>query len=428
MRPEIIHLTEDVFGINRDIPLNYVARNGVDDELVNSLKRDKHVVIFGGSKQGKTCLRKKCLDITQYIIIHCSNTWAVDDINANILKRAGFEITQSTKKSASGKHKINASISSKIIGILEAKLGSEVESSDTQETVSVQLELDIEDVNDIIAALNQIGFNKHIVLEDFHYLPQETQVHFSTELKAFHENSKHCFVIVGVWSDENRITVYNGDLTSRLISVNADRWSYQELLEVITVGEQLLNVSFPEEVKEAVINASFDNVFIVQEACYQICKAMNINQTQDNYTVLDVTANVGDLVKRIVNQQSGRYNSFLVNFAEGFQDTTLQMHRWLLYPVITTSTRQLEAGLKYSEIRRALEAHHPRGNDLNMGNLTQALRSTTSLQTSKDVKPIILDYDETNLRLNVVDKGFLIWLQYQDSGNLLELVGLSPQN
>jgi hypothetical protein len=44
----------------------------------------------------------------------------------------------------------------------------------------------------------------------------------------------------------------------------------------------------------------------------------------------------------------------------------------------------------------------------------------------KDIKPIVLDYDQTNLRLNVVDRGFLIWLKYQQTSDLLELIGLPP--
>ena len=54
-------------------------------------------------------------------------------------------------------------------------------------------------MNDIIAALNQINFKKFIVLEDFHYLPVETQKDFSVALKAFHENSDLCFIVIGVW-------------------------------------------------------------------------------------------------------------------------------------------------------------------------------------------------------------------------------------
>lgn len=39
-------------------------------------------------------------------------------------------------------------------------------------------------------ALKGIDFTKFIVLEDFHYLPQETQEQFAFALKTVHETSK----------------------------------------------------------------------------------------------------------------------------------------------------------------------------------------------------------------------------------------------
>lgn len=127
------------------------------------------------------------------------------------------------------------------------------------------------------------------------------------------------------------------------------------------------------------------------------------------------------IIREVVNQQTGRYNAFITQFAAGFQDTTLQMHKWLLYPILTATTASLEEGLKYREMRDILRKYHPEGQALNLGNLTQALQSTASLQVKKDIKPIVLDYDQTNLKLNVVDLGFLIWLDNQDRKELLEL-------
>jgi hypothetical protein len=130
------------------------------------------------------------------------------------------------------------------------------------------------------------------------------------------------------------------------------------------------------------------------------------------------------LIKKIVNQQSGRYNSFLTKFSDGFQSTTLEMHKWILYPLITLESDELGKGIRYSEIRKIIQSHHPRGAELNPGNLTQALQSVASLQVTKKIQPIIIDYDETSLRLNVVDKSFIMWLQFQEINDILELADL----
>jgi hypothetical protein len=54
---ERINKTADVFGVSREIPLTYVERTNVDNKLLENLTRDKHVIIYGSSKQGKTCRR-----------------------------------------------------------------------------------------------------------------------------------------------------------------------------------------------------------------------------------------------------------------------------------------------------------------------------------------------------------------------------------
>lgn len=92
--------------------------------------------------------------------------------------------------------------------------------------------------------------------------------------------------------------------------------------------------------------------------------------------------------------------------------------------MLTASNEELEAGLTFRRMRDILRLHHPEGAVLNIGNLTQALQSTASLQVKKDIKPIVLDYDQTNLKLNVVDRGFLIWIANQSRQDLLELADL----
>jgi hypothetical protein len=423
---EKAHSVDEVFGINRDLPLNYVSRKSADEVLINNLVRHQHLVIYGSSKQGKTSLRKHCLAVDDYIVIHCSNKWALEHLNEAILKQAGFELTVSTTVATSGKMKILAKIKAGLFGT-ELEAGVEEEKSKQTSTIKASLELDPLDVNDIISALNQINFKKFIVLEDFHYLPVDTQKDFSVVLKAFHENSQLSFIIIGVWLEENRLSVYNGDLTGRLLPINADKWEKTELEQVISDGEALLNISFTEKFKNDLLNACYDSVYIVQETCHQCCIAENIYSTQNQHKEIGTNVDCNELVDKVVNQQGGRFNSFLTQFAEGFQDTTLEMHKWLLYPILTATPEQIEKGFKQAEIRNILQQVHPRKQELNSGNVTQSLQSTTSLQIKKDIKPMILDYDQTNLRLNIVDKSFQIWLSRQNRNDLLELVGL-PNN
>lgn len=417
------YTVDAVYGITREIPLNYISRQSVDGHLIENLTREKHLIIYGSSKQGKTSLRKYCLKDTDYITVQCASRWTLEEILSNILKRAGYVVTQSEKKTVTGKNKIIASIKASIFGV-GSEVGGEKEEMKASEVITNELELDPSDVNDVIAALSRIKFDRYIVLEDFHYLPIETQKEFAVALKAFHEGSKNCFIIIGVWLEENRLVVYNGDLTGRVSAINADQWTDAELREVVEAGEKLLNITFDEKFKESLIQESHGSVYVVQEASRQACLSVGVTHVGRELLKIGAELDAIKIVQDIVNQQGARYMSFLNQFSAGFQETRLEMYKWLLYPVLAADVAKLEKGFTQAELRRALRDRHPQGETLNSGNVTQALQAVASLQVAKDIKPIILDYDQTNLTLNVVDRGFVIWLNNQNKRALFEELGL----
>jgi hypothetical protein len=314
---------DEVFGISRNVPLNYVERNHVDNQLKECLKRKQHIVIYGSSKQGKTCLRKKNLDQDSFITVHCSNHIDLSNLNQLILKTAGFEIVSSHNKTITGKAKANATFGINFLAKLNAETG--LEGSIENQTIKNSLELDLEDTNDVIRALQSINFKKYIVLDDFHYLNAKTQREFAFALKTFYECSDYIFIIVGVWLEKNRLIALCGDLAGRVISIDAELWSPEDLRKVISGGERLLNFTLNENITEAILEQSYDNVYIVQETCYRICLHYNITKTlSDNFFIgsgqfktegyLSIEKNsihIDDIVKDIISQHNGRYNSFI---------------------------------------------------------------------------------------------------------------------
>lgn len=420
----------DVYGITRELPMNYVTRSAVDDELVAALSRDQHLVIYGSSKQGKTSVRKYHLRPNEYIVVTCSNRWTLGTLHSAILKQAGYTVTQSETKTATGTNKISASasIAAKLLGKgVEGSLEAGHERSKATEKVETRLELDPFDVNDIITALTEIDFRGWIVLEDFHYLPEETQKDFAVALKAFHETSSLTFIIVGVWLQENRIVQFNGDLSGRVSTINADVWHEEELREAIRVGEQHLNVEFSDGFVSSLVSSCFDNIYVVQEVCLQACLKAGVTHRGDRVIQIDEPRDAGLLIAEVVDKQSARFGDFLTNFATGFGQTSLEMYRYLLVPVITSQASELEGGLHYRTIRRRLARVHPQGANLNAGNVTQALKGVARLQVQQGVKPLVLDYDQSLKRLNVVDRSFLLWLGQQDRAELLEMIDIPSE-
>jgi hypothetical protein len=163
--PEVINKTADVFGVSRELPLTYVEREHVDDKLLDNLTRDKHIIIYGSSKQGKTCLRKHCLQDDDYIHVQCQNTWDISKLNEQILKAAGCEVEATHSKTIDGKSKlqVKAKAGFKLFGIgSELEGGSEGERGSSETRTYEPLQLDAGDPNDLVRTLKAIGFSKFI--------------------------------------------------------------------------------------------------------------------------------------------------------------------------------------------------------------------------------------------------------------------------
>src|ERR1700751_1456977 len=109
MSAEAVRRMPEVYGTVRDGPLTYVQRNGVDDRFLNDITRDKHIVLHGGSKQGKTCLRKYHLQESDFIVVQCTRETTKPKLYEAILKKAGIPSEVSQSKTISGGAKLKIS-------------------------------------------------------------------------------------------------------------------------------------------------------------------------------------------------------------------------------------------------------------------------------------------------------------------------------
>lgn len=69
---------------------------------------------------------------------------------------------------------------------------------------------------------------------------------------------------------------FNGDLLDRITEVPVEPWDHADLLRVIQKGEELLNVDF-SNVRNQVVNESFNSVGVVQEICKLCCLEAPLN-------------------------------------------------------------------------------------------------------------------------------------------------------
>ena len=417
---------EEVFGVSRNIPESYISRKNVDDSFTDSLGEKKHTIIFGSSKQGKTCLRKRHLRESRYITLHCNNQLDLKSLHAQILKLAGYEITLHETKSLNGN--ITTDFEAGINLLVQAKAKLSLSASGEKSKTTSPLTIDLASTNDIIIALKQIEFDKIILLEDFHYLDIKTQIDFSNCLKAYYDESNLRFIIIGVWLDENKLITFNGDLAGRIVSINSDKWGFDDLKELIDNGSELLNIEFDKDLVEQIIEESFDNVYFVQELCARVCKEYKIKKTFTKLTeggsqrfLISQVSSLTNFSREIVNQHSGRYNKFIVQLSSFSQKTPL-ISRCITEYLISCDTSVLQDGIAIRKLLEYIQEQLHENPRIEESFLISILEKVIPFQFENGIKPIIIDFDSGIKKLNIVDKEFIIWLSYADTTSLTKLI------
>jgi Cdc6-like AAA superfamily ATPase len=219
--------TNEVFGVSNDQIKTYIEREKVDTAFVDGLTKNKHIVVFGASKQGKTALTNRHLSPKDYIKVNCSPTAQTIDIYKSLLRQIGIVFEESHTKTESSERNISAEVKAKVkfplMGELEAgfspKGGGAKESSSTFRELEYNLDL----AQDISELLEIAKFQKRIILENFHYLEDKVQIKLAMDLRTF-EDYHIRFIILGIWRERNRLTQFNGDLTDRLIEIPVEPW------------------------------------------------------------------------------------------------------------------------------------------------------------------------------------------------------------
>jgi hypothetical protein len=412
---------EDVFGISSGVMATYVER-GADETFKECLEKRKHILVHGSSKQGKTSLRKRHLPPERCISITCQAEWDLSKLYLAILRRSECYPEIAEERTTAGGGKINVGFGVPGTGL---NIGGERNIGGHTSATYRFRNIDPNDPNDIISSLTDVKFEKWIVVEDFHYLPPETQRKFATHLKAFFDESNIRFVIVAIWTGKNKITTL-GDLASRVVSVDANLWQKHELTELIGRGEKALNIQFPKNCKDEIVKLS-EGSYIVQETCNALCQQAHVFQTQPTLTPVGQIQSVGPIVDEVVSQSTPHYLAFLEAFAQGHQISELEMYKWILYAILHANIEELKVGLPYGRIVDMILATHPRGKQLNNTNIRNALRKVNELQWKRDIKPFVVDYDETATMLHIVDKSYYIWRKRQDVSELLQHIGFNAQ-
>lgn len=168
---------------------------------------------------------------------------------------------------------------------------------------------------DIIAALPGMKDIGIVIIDDFHRLPDTLRSSLSDFMKTLadssDENSK--LVLIGINQAGQQLVKVAHDLGLRLDVFKLESNPTESVVQLLTLGEQALNVEFSD--KQNIATKASGSFQIAQLLAHKLCTLSRIVMTQDKPTTISLTS---DYVIEDVMVDLGRlFKEAVLTFARG---------------------------------------------------------------------------------------------------------------
>lgn len=423
---------EDVFGVTSQQVLSYVERPDVDDSFRDALRSGKQIIVYGSSKQGKTALVSKHLPYADNILVSLTPRTKLIDIYQTILSKAGVRITGSTIEKNSTEHGL--SVATKFTALIPffgsggVEVGGNAKSGSGSEQKYEEIPINLELPQSVSDLLRRVGCNHWVILENFHYLPDEVQQQFAFDLRAFQELGVR-FVILGVWREKNRMAQFNGDLLDRTIEVPVEPWLERDFVRVVRQGEGLLNVSLGDELVRKTIEASFSSIGVFQELIKNICLSAGVKELVQTKMLIDDLCHLEFAIRNKTSDYAARHQRALEAIAAGHTSggakgdlPPLFLPYYLVRTLLEHGFEGIANGANRLAIHEWIRSVHHRGDDVRPSDMTNLLGGLANLQSAKSISPPIFAYDAQLRTLQVVDSTFYFFIKNADTREVLESI------
>ncbi len=337
-------------------------------------------------------------------------SWTVEDIYRDALARLGISIEVERKSSDASVSKISASAEAGIK--LLAKVTGKAEGEFTSQTAITTKSVgkDAADLEFIASLIRTSG--RMLVIEDFHYLPQEQQRRFAFDLKTLWDY-KTFVLIVGVWISENMLITLNPDLSDRIEELSVT-WRSAELQQVLQKGCEKLNLRPTEEVAARLAEISYESVGLLQKlALRMLDDELGITEAapEGEEVVVSRVAAVDDAAMHVAEQLNQLYQTFARRVADGIRKrkNATGIYAHAMAAAMSADDHALVNGLSAKAI---FEIAHKRQQRVQLSNLKAVLAKFADLQVDEQGRGLVLAYEPHDEILSVVDKQLLLYRRF----------------
>ena len=272
----------DVFTPNKPARLTFVDRGHINDTLVNALTTPgKQVVVYGHSGSGKTTLLVNKLEqlYEAHLVTRCVTHLTVEHLVLDAFDQ--LDPFYSDSATITRKETLNSSI-----GVEYKALKLQVTKAlEEQKASTVKRFLPPTLTPQTLARL--MGpTNLCWVLEDFHKLLDDERRKLAQVMKVFMDEAdrfKHLKIVaIGAVDTARQVVESDAEMRHRVAEIHVPLMTDDEIRQIITRGEHLLNFHLTEPVKDGTVAYANGLAAVCHDLCLKICQAMGIVETIDD--------------------------------------------------------------------------------------------------------------------------------------------------
>lgn len=423
-------LLKNVFGVSKDPIQSYVERPQVDEAFTDALSKTSQIIVYGSSKQGKTALLDRHVAKESRTTVRCTPNMNVEDIYRAFLRQRNvtIETGQTSASSTDAKVSISAKFKAIIPGFAaESKATASLATQKSTETNTQTIEFNLSLAQDVGEIFERIGSTDHFyVIENFHYLNEESQRQFSFDLRTFEEMGIR-FIILGVWREVNRLMQYNGDLQERVYEIPVEPWGIADFSKIAEKGEELLNIHIRQEIKDDIYQKAHGSVAIVQELFKSICKQAGIDRTASE----PMEIGSGELLERAIKDKVADLQSRHIRSLEAIaagsrtrrateETAALYLPYYFVRVMVQRNYSELQMGIERKALQELLKEIHPHPDNVRTSDVTQMLQRLSTLQAKSNIMPPLFDFDSGSRRVRVVDSMLYFFIDNCNADEVME--------
>ncbi|UVO34688.1 hypothetical protein KUL72_24885 [Bradyrhizobium arachidis] len=411
----------DVFTPNQFPEHTYIERptEDLEGKLTRALATPNVVTSLSGpSKSGKTVLAKKLVGEDNLIHVFGAEVRSGAELWERVLSWMDAPSSVSEQSSESRANKFGAEVGGKgSILIAEASGKGSFDTTGTKTNSVTATKADAS----LSRIVREIGNSGYVVfLDDFHYIPADSQVDVARQIKAGSERGiKICTATVPHRADN--VVRNNPELRGRLAQVDTTFWSASELAEIAKSGFAKLQVNLPVSKMMDLAREACGSPQLMQRICLDVCFTLKIDKEMPDLTEMDISPQqLGSILQQ--SSTHADFGTLVANLHKGPKErgSERRVHELIdgthgdVYRVILTALAHgapvME--LPYSDLKERIE-NVCVGEGPSASSVVQSCRQIANIARRIAQNERVLEWDDQELTgtMSIVDPYFLFYLR-----------------